>query len=59
MAESMGVPAHVIESPEDFDRIDFAAVLSRKGPTLLDVRVDGEEVPPMVMRLKTLGSVKA
>jgi acetolactate synthase-1/2/3 large subunit len=59
MAESMGVPGHVIESPEDFDRIDFAAVLSRKGPTLLDVRVDGEEVPPMILRLKTLGSVKA
>jgi acetolactate synthase-1/2/3 large subunit len=59
LAESMGVPAHVIESPADFDGIDFGAMLSRKGPTLLDVRIDREEVPPMVMRLKTLGSVKA
>lgn len=59
MAEAMGVPGHVIESPEDFDRIDFAAMLSRKGPTLLDVRIDREEVPPMMLRLKTLGSVKA
>jgi acetolactate synthase-1/2/3 large subunit len=58
MAEAMGVPAHVIESPADFDRIDFAAMLARKGPTLLDVRVDREEVPPMKLRLKTLGSVK-
>ena len=59
MAESMGVPGHVIESPEDFDGIDFPALLARKGPTLLDVRIDGEEIPPMMLRLKTLGSVKA
>ncbi|HKP97996.1 MAG TPA: thiamine pyrophosphate-binding protein [Fibrobacteria bacterium] len=59
MAGAMGVPGHVIESPADFDRIDFPAMLSRPGPTLLDVRVDREEVPPMILRLKTLGSVKA
>jgi acetolactate synthase-1/2/3 large subunit len=58
MAGSMGIPAHVIESAGDFDRIDFNAMLERKGPTLLDVRIDREEVPPMKLRLKTLGSVK-
>jgi acetolactate synthase-1/2/3 large subunit len=59
MAEAMGVAAHVIESPADFDRVDFDRLVSRGGPTLLDVRVDREEQPPMTMRLKTLGSVKA
>jgi len=59
MAEAMGIAGHVIESPADFDLIDFDRLLSRKGPTLLDVRVDREEQPPMMMRLKTLGSVKA
>jgi acetolactate synthase-1/2/3 large subunit len=59
MAESMGIPGHVIASPADFDRIDVPAMLARKGPTVLDVRIDREEVPPMVMRLKTLGSVKS
>lgn len=59
MAGAMGVAAHVIESPADFDRVDFEALLSRQGPTLLDVRVDRDEQPPMVLRLKTLGSVKA
>jgi acetolactate synthase-1/2/3 large subunit len=59
MAEAMGVPGHVIESPADLDRLDFEAMASRPGPTVLDVRIDREEVPPMVMRLKTLGSVKA
>jgi acetolactate synthase I/II/III large subunit len=57
MAESMGVPAHVVESPTDFDRIDFAAMLARKGPTLIDVRIDRNEVPPMMVRMKTLGSL--
>lgn len=58
MAGAMGVPGHVIESPKDFDALDFAAMAARKGPTLLDVRIDREEVPPMILRLKTLGSVK-
>ena len=57
LAESMGIPAHVVAEPADFDRIDFAAMLARKGPTLIDVRIDREEVPPMMLRLKTLGSV--
>ncbi len=59
MASSMGIPAHVIHAPADFERIDFSALLRRDGPTLLDVRIDREEVPPMVLRLKTLGSLPA
>jgi acetolactate synthase I/II/III large subunit len=59
MAEAMGIAAHVIESPADFDLVDFDRLLSRTGPTLLDVRIDREQQPPMMMRLKTLGSVKA
>jgi acetolactate synthase-1/2/3 large subunit len=59
MAEAMEVPGHVIESPADFQHIDFATMLARKGPTLLDVRIDRNEVPPMTLRLKTLGSLSA
>lgn len=60
MAEAMGVEAYVIESPADFDRVDFDALVSPdRGPTLLDVRIDRDEQPPMMMRLKALGSVKA
>lgn len=58
MAESMGISGHVVESPADFELIDWADMVRRRAPTLLDVRIDREEVPPMVMRLKTLGSVK-
>jgi len=56
-AESLGIPSHIIRSPEDMEALDYAAMTSRKGPTLLDVRIDGEEVPPMGLRMKTLGSV--
>lgn len=55
-AQSLGIPGHVIYSPEDMNNIDFDAILRRKGPTLLDVRIDGEEVPPMNVRMKVLGS---
>ena len=55
-AESMGIPGYVIRSPEDMDALDMDAIMSRRGPTLLDVRIDGEEVPPMNLRMKTLGS---
>jgi acetolactate synthase-1/2/3 large subunit len=58
LAQAMGIPSHIIESPSDFDHINFNEILSRKGPTLLDVRIDKEEVPPMVGRLKALGSVQ-
>jgi acetolactate synthase-1/2/3 large subunit len=56
-AESMGIPGFIIESPEDFNKIDFEALLARDGPAIIDVRVDREEVPPMLTRLKSLGSI--
>lgn len=58
MAEAMGIVGHVIASPADMDALDIGAILARKGPTMLDVRIDREEVPPMFQRLKSLGSVK-
>lgn len=58
MAEAMGIAGHVIESPDDFDVLDFDAILARRGPTLLDVRIDRDEVPPMIQRLKALGAVQ-
>jgi acetolactate synthase-1/2/3 large subunit len=57
MAGSMAIPGYAVEHPGEFERIDWEEMVSRKGPTLLDVRIDREEVPPMTMRLKTLGSV--
>ena len=56
MAESMGIPGHVIRTAEDFDKLDLDAILAHKGPTVLDVRVDRDEAPPMELRLRMLGS---
>lgn len=56
MARAMGADAHVIRSPEDMARLDIGAICARRGPTLLDVHIDGEEVPPMKLRMQVLGS---
>lgn len=57
LAQAMGIAGHVIESPQDLEALDMVELLSRKGPTLLDVRIDGEEVPPMSLRMQTLDSI--
>jgi len=57
LAESMGIPGHVIRTAEDFESLDLDAILHHPGPTVLDVRVDREEVPPMGLRLKILGTL--
>ncbi len=54
MAESMGIPGHVIYTAQDFENLDMDAILHHPGPTVLDVRVDREEAPPMELRLRTL-----
>ncbi|MGC4061720.1 MAG: thiamine pyrophosphate-binding protein [Aquabacterium sp.] len=54
LAQAMGIPGHVIRGPSDFDALDMNEILTRKGPTLLDIRIDGEEVPPMALRMQTL-----
>jgi acetolactate synthase-1/2/3 large subunit len=56
LAAAMGIPGHVIRSPQDLEALDFDAMLARRGPTMLDVRIDGEEVPPINVRMKTLGA---
>ncbi len=58
LAESMGIPGHVIRSARELDNLDLAAILRHPGPTVLDIRIDGEEVPPMGLRLKILGTAK-
>lgn len=54
LARALGAVAHTIRSPEDLIGLDVAAMCARKGPTLLDVLVDPEEVPPMNVRMRVL-----
>ncbi|MGI9287495.1 MAG: thiamine pyrophosphate-binding protein [Pseudomonadales bacterium] len=54
MAKSLGADAHAIYSPQDLERLDFDAMCTAKRPTLLDVHIDVDEVPPIGARINTL-----
>lgn len=55
MARAMGAHGQVIRTPQDLANLDIDAICRRPGPTLLDVRIDSEESPPMRARMKVLG----
>lgn len=52
MAQSMGVEGIVINTVEELESIDYHRIFAKDGPTLIDVRIDREEVPPMGDRVK-------
>ena len=52
MASAMGIMSHTIETADDLLQLDTNKICERKGPTLLDVRIDAEEIPPIATRLK-------
>lgn len=54
LARALGAQAHVIHSAAELDALDMGALFRRRGPVLLDVRVDPDEVPPMNARLRAL-----
>ena len=55
-AKAMGAEAYPINCIQDLKKLDIPALCHRPGPTLLDVRIDPEEVPPIAMRVKVLSS---
>lgn len=55
-AEALGAEGHVVRSPDDLLNLDMAAICRRRGPTLLDVRLDAEEMPPIASRIRVLGT---
>jgi len=54
LARALGGRAHTIHSPADMAALDVDAMLNYPGPTLLDVRIDADEVPPMNSRMRVL-----
>lgn len=54
LARAMGAVAHTIHAPADLLNLDIAAICARRGPTLLDVFIDPDEVPPMNVRMRVL-----
>ena len=53
-AKAMGVEGHVITSPQDMINLNIPALCKKNGPTVLDVRIDPFEVPPIEERIKML-----
>uniref|UniRef100_UPI00257CBA2A hypothetical protein n=1 Tax=Ralstonia sp. RL TaxID=1839756 RepID=UPI00257CBA2A len=56
LARALGAQAHTIRGTADLDALDIDAICSRQGPTLLDVHIDPEQVPPMNLRMRILGT---
>lgn len=56
LGRALGAEAHTVRSPAELEALDFDAICSRKGPTLLDVYIDPEEVPPINLRMQILGA---
>ncbi|HNN29715.1 MAG TPA: thiamine pyrophosphate-dependent enzyme, partial [Agitococcus sp.] len=54
MAQAMGIEAYRIESMDDLMALDIRQLLASNKPCLLDVVIDGDEVPPMGARMKVL-----
>jgi acetolactate synthase-1/2/3 large subunit len=54
LARALGAQGITLHSPEEMDELDINAICTRKGPTLLDVHIDPEAVPPMNVRMRVL-----
>lgn len=54
LARSMGAVGYNVKSPEELAALDMKAICARKGPTLIDVMIDKDEVPPMNSRMRVL-----
>jgi len=53
-AKVLGAYGEIVLSPEDLAKLDFNEILQRPGPTLIDVYIDKDEVPPLATRMKVL-----
>lgn len=58
VAKALGAQAFSIKKGDDFEQLDINAICNFDGPTLIDVYIDGDEVPPMGSRMKALDRSK-
>ncbi len=54
MARATGVKSRRLETMEELLALDIPAILAEPGPYLLDIVIDGDEIPPMGSRMKVL-----
>ena len=58
MAKAVGANGIKIKTPEEFAQLNIKKLLADNKPTLLDIYIDPEEIPPMGARIKTLARKK-
>ncbi len=58
MARAMGMPSWRIPDLDTLRAFDTSVFRNLDGPCLIDVLIDADEVPPIGMRLKALGSAR-
>ncbi len=56
MAQAMGVAAYRVATVNELRDIDFSRLARRRGPSLIDVRIDDSEAPPLSERLDMLAT---
>lgn len=54
VAKAMGIQSYVIGSDEDLLKVNIKELCQSNGPTVLDVRIDPDETPPMHTRIAAL-----
>jgi acetolactate synthase-1/2/3 large subunit len=54
VARSMGVESYTVIAAEDLQMIDIPSLCRRRAPALIDIHIDGNEVPPMSERMDML-----
>lgn len=54
MAEAMHIEGIEINTPAELIEIDWQRLGNKKGPTLIDLHIDPDEIPPMGQRVKGL-----
>ncbi|MCV6606009.1 MAG: thiamine pyrophosphate-dependent enzyme, partial [Porticoccaceae bacterium] len=54
MARSLGADGYVVHSPQDLLSIDVKKICTQDLPTVLDIRIDKEEVPPIGLRIESI-----
>jgi acetolactate synthase-1/2/3 large subunit len=50
-ARAMGIDGFIVEGPDELMALDVAAMCNKSGPSLLDVRIDRDEIPPIGLRI--------
>ena len=59
MAEAMGIEGITVRTPEELDFIDWNRLGKKKAPTMINLIIDPNEVPPMGQRVKGLADESA